>query len=77
MLFFLACAAVLVPAPLIEFRYYTIPFYLIVLNSKIDDANSWFLMAIVYVAVNIFTMTMFLLRPFHWDHEPGTQRFLW
>ena len=75
--YFLASAAALIPAPLIEFRYYTIPFFLLVLHSPTDDAGSWLLMGIVYLAVNAFTMTMFLYRPFHWEHEPGIQRFIW
>ncbi|XP_057741737.1 dol-P-Glc:Glc(2)Man(9)GlcNAc(2)-PP-Dol alpha-1,2-glucosyltransferase isoform X1 [Arachis stenosperma] len=75
--YFLATAAVLVPAPLIEFRYYTIPFYFLVLHSNFQDSGKWFLTGILYIGVNIFTMMMFLFRPFHWDHEPGTQRFIW
>ncbi|KAL4642653.1 hypothetical protein ACB092_02G035900 [Castanea dentata] len=75
--FFLATAAVLVPAPLIEFRYYTIPFYFIILHSHINDYQSWLLMGLLYLAINVFTMTIFLFRPFHWDHEPGIQRFIW
>lgn len=75
--YFLACSASLVPAPLIEFRYYTIPFYIFVLHSRITEDYKWAIMGVLYVAVNIFTMSMFLFRPFHWDHEPGTQRFVW
>lgn len=75
--FFLATAAVLVPAPLIEFRYYTIPFYFLVLHCNIRDDPHWLLTGMIYIGVNIFTMLMFLFRPFHWDHEPGIQRFIW
>ncbi|KAK7373733.1 hypothetical protein VNO80_07149 [Phaseolus coccineus] len=75
--YFLATAAVLVPAPLIEFRYYTIPFYFLVLHCDNRDDQSWILTGILYIAVNIFTMAMFLFRPFHWDLEPGIQRFIW
>ncbi|XP_065630702.1 dol-P-Glc:Glc(2)Man(9)GlcNAc(2)-PP-Dol alpha-1,2-glucosyltransferase isoform X4 [Quercus suber] len=75
--FFLATAAVLVPAPLIELRYYTIPLYFMILHSHINDYQSWLLMGLIYLALNVFTMTIFLFRPFHWDHEPGIQRFIW
>ncbi|KAF4377550.1 dol-P-Glc:Glc(2)Man(9)GlcNAc(2)-PP-Dol alpha-1,2-glucosyltransferase isoform X2 [Cannabis sativa] len=75
--YFLATAAVLIPAPLIEFRYYTIPFIFLILHSHNNDIQSWVLMGFLYVALNIFTMIMFLYRPFHWDHELGTQRFIW
>lgn len=75
--YFVATAAVLVPAPLIEFRYYTTPFFLLTLHSHDNDIMSWILMGSLYLALNVFTMMMFLYRPFHWDHEPGTQRFIW
>lgn len=75
--FFISCALVLVPAPLIEFRYYTIPFYFLILHSQVTDYAKWLTIGTLYVAVNILTMTMFLFHPFHWDHEPGTQRFIW
>nr|GMC79041.1 dol-P-Glc:Glc(2)Man(9)GlcNAc(2)-PP-Dol alpha-1,2-glucosyltransferase isoform X1 [Ipomoea batatas] len=75
--YFLATAATLVPAPLIEFRYYTIPFFFLILHSHVNDDRSWILMGLLYVAVNCFTMFMFLFRPFSWTHEPGVQRFIW
>ncbi|KAM2983662.1 hypothetical protein FF2_009557 [Malus domestica] len=75
--FFLATAAVLVPAPLIEFRYYTIPFFFLILHSQTDDYRTWLFMGVLYITINVFTMMMFLYRPFHWSHEPGTQRFIW
>lgn len=75
--FFLATAAVLVPTPLIEFRYYTVPFYFLILHSSTTDCRSWLLMGILYLAVNVLTMMLFLFRPFHWNHEPGIQRFIW
>lgn len=75
--YFLACAAVLVPAPLIEFRYYTIPFFIFMLNCGNDETSKWLLTGTLYVVINGFTLWMFLFRPFHWDHEPGVQRFIW
>ncbi|TYJ19086.1 hypothetical protein E1A91_A09G167600v1 [Gossypium mustelinum] len=77
LVYFFATSAVLIPAPLIEFRYYTIPFYFFILHSSINDSQSWLLIGILYTVLNAFTMTMFLFRPFHWDHEPGVQRFIW
>ncbi|KAF6137773.1 hypothetical protein GIB67_040481 [Kingdonia uniflora] len=77
LLFFLACGAVLIPAPLIEFRYYTIPFYFLALHTQLDNNTYWLFMGIAYTTVDIFTMMMFLFRPFHWAHEVGTQRFIW
>ncbi|KAK2972380.1 hypothetical protein RJ640_014438 [Escallonia rubra] len=75
--YFLASAAALIPTPLIEFRYYTIPFFFLILHSHVDDDRSWLFMGILFTAINVFTMFMFLFRPFHWQHEAGTQRFIW
>ncbi|KAI3796850.1 hypothetical protein L1987_39536 [Smallanthus sonchifolius] len=75
--YFVASAAVLVPAPLIEFRYYTIPFFFLIFHCRITNDRVWFLMGFLYTSINIFTMIMFLFRPFHWNHEPGIQRFIW
>ncbi|KAK9195826.1 hypothetical protein WN943_003952 [Citrus x changshan-huyou] len=77
LVYFLATAATLVPAPLIEFRYYTIPFYFLILHSDNTDNRHWLLMGVLYMSLNVFTLMMFLFRPFHWDHEPGIQRFIW
>lgn len=70
LVYFLATAATLVPAPLIEFRYYTIPFYFLILHSDNTDNRHWLLMGVLYMSLNVFTLMMFLFRPFHWDHEP-------
>ncbi|XP_019462271.1 PREDICTED: dol-P-Glc:Glc(2)Man(9)GlcNAc(2)-PP-Dol alpha-1,2-glucosyltransferase isoform X1 [Lupinus angustifolius] len=75
--YLLGTGAVLVPTPLIEFRYYTLPFYFLVLHCDNRDGKSWFLTGMLYIGVNIFTMMMFLFKPFHWDHESGIQRFIW
>ncbi|VFQ90922.1 unnamed protein product [Cuscuta campestris] len=76
--YFLATAATLIPAPLIEFRYFTIPFFFLILHSHVNDDRSWFVMGLMYAAVNCFTMFMFLFRPFSWTpRETGVQRFIW
>ncbi|XP_047960649.1 dol-P-Glc:Glc(2)Man(9)GlcNAc(2)-PP-Dol alpha-1,2-glucosyltransferase isoform X4 [Salvia hispanica] len=77
LVYVLACAATLIPTPLIEFRYYTIPFFFMVLHSDIIDNMSWLLLGFLYLCINFFTMYMFLFRPFSWAHEAGTQRFIW
>ncbi|KAK1403577.1 hypothetical protein POM88_003182 [Heracleum sosnowskyi] len=77
LVYFLACAAVLIPSPLIEFRYYTIPFFFLILHSHVSSDRNWVLMCILYAVINIFTMAMFLYKPFSWHHEAGIQRFIW
>ncbi|XP_010534313.1 PREDICTED: dol-P-Glc:Glc(2)Man(9)GlcNAc(2)-PP-Dol alpha-1,2-glucosyltransferase isoform X2 [Tarenaya hassleriana] len=76
--YFLCTCAVLVPAPLIEFRYYTIPFYIFVLHSGVSNFRTWLLTGAIFLCINVFTMAMFLFRPFQWSHEHGgVQRFIW
>ncbi|KAM3388053.1 hypothetical protein ACQJBY_010690 [Aegilops geniculata] len=75
--FVFSVALVLVPAPLVEFRYYTIPLVILVLNSPVIGNGKLLALGSAYAAVDLFTLAMFLFRPFHWDHEPGTQRFMW
>jgi len=75
--FVLSVALVLVPAPLIEFRYYTIPFVILVLHFPVIDNGKLLALGLLYVAADLFILVMFLFRPFHREHEPGTQRFMW
>uniref|UniRef100_M8BQM8 Dol-P-Glc:Glc(2)Man(9)GlcNAc(2)-PP-Dol alpha-1,2-glucosyltransferase n=1 Tax=Aegilops tauschii TaxID=37682 RepID=M8BQM8_AEGTA len=75
--FVFSVALVLVPAPLVEFRYYTIPLVILVLNSPVIGNGKLLALGSAYAAVDLFTLAMFLFRPFHWGHEPGTQRFMW
>uniref|UniRef100_A0A0A9E6Y5 Dol-P-Glc:Glc(2)Man(9)GlcNAc(2)-PP-Dol alpha-1,2-glucosyltransferase n=1 Tax=Arundo donax TaxID=35708 RepID=A0A0A9E6Y5_ARUDO len=76
--FVLSVALVLVPAPLVEFRYYTIPFVLLVLHSPVIGDDKLLALGSLYAAADLFTLAMFLFKPFHWEHEPGkTQRFMW
>ncbi len=81
LVFCLGIMGVLVPAPLLEFRYFTIPFFLIALHTKIPEEielGTSFCMTILYLILNAFTMYLFLFRPFHWANDPGgIQRFMW
>ncbi|XP_078436171.1 DIE2/ALG10 family isoform X2 [Wolffia australiana] len=79
LLFFKACVGTLVPSPVVEFRYFTIPIILFLINSKIDGQKSLLVLTFaLFIAMDLFTMWMFLLRPFEWAHEPGIQqRFMW
>ncbi|KAF8048458.1 hypothetical protein N665_2507s0007 [Sinapis alba] len=79
LVYFLATCAVLVPTPLIEFRYYTIPFYIFMLHTSVRNSGraTWLLTGTIFVGINVFTMGMFLFRTFKWSHEDGVQRFIW
>ncbi|KAJ2714156.1 glucosyltransferase [Coemansia spiralis] len=75
----LCTAAVLVPSPLLELRYYTVPFFFARLHMPL--APSWrcvVLEILLFAAINAATIWIFLHRPFSWDSEPGRlQRFMW
>lgn len=77
--YFLAVVAVLVPAPLIEFRYYTVPFYFIALHTpttRKKGSHVWLLISLQYLVINCLTMYIFLFRPFY-NGEHEAQRFIW
>ncbi|KAJ2814815.1 glucosyltransferase [Coemansia erecta] len=78
-LMWLVCtAAVLVPSPLLEFRYFTVPFYFARLHMPLSSPMRLAMEIAVYVAINAVTIWVFLYRPFTWSSEPGQlQRFMW
>uniref|UniRef100_A0A0D9W6U9 Dol-P-Glc:Glc(2)Man(9)GlcNAc(2)-PP-Dol alpha-1,2-glucosyltransferase n=1 Tax=Leersia perrieri TaxID=77586 RepID=A0A0D9W6U9_9ORYZ len=71
--FVLSVSLVLIPAPLVEFRYYTIPLVILVLHSPVISNGKLLALGFLYAVVDLFTLAMFLFRPFQWQHEPGTQ----
>ncbi|KAJ1271775.1 hypothetical protein BS78_06G151800 [Paspalum vaginatum] len=75
--FVMSVGLVLVPVPLVEFRYYTIPLVILVLHSPVIGNGKLLALGSLYAVIDLSTLVMFLFRPFHWEHEPGTQRFMW
>ncbi|KAL3681224.1 hypothetical protein R1sor_024180 [Riccia sorocarpa] len=80
--FCLAVAGVLVPTPLLEFRYYNVPFYLIFLHMSTTDlgksSSRLFLTSIQFLCLNYLTLYIFLKWTFQWPNQPGAlQRFMW
>ncbi|KAI9490244.1 alpha-2-glucosyltransferase Alg10 [Zychaea mexicana] len=86
----LALILTLVPSPLLEFRYFIIPFlfYCIQLGPTSSSTTSgatqipflWrtWLVIIMYLLIHIVTIYLYLYKPFEWPHEPGQiQRFMW
>ena len=77
-------AAVLIPAHLVEFRYFTIPWYLHVLRPGgplYDDRGRQATVLKVitlmgYVALNTATIYVFLYKSFPWG-DGSVARFLW
>jgi alpha-1,2-glucosyltransferase len=69
-------ALCLIPSPLIEFRYYVIPYLILRLQLKPSE-SSIRLEILFFTILNGITIYLFLYRPFAWNHEPGLQRFMW
>ncbi|KAJ1964022.1 glucosyltransferase [Dipsacomyces acuminosporus] len=74
----LCTAAVLIPSPLLEFRYFTVPYAFVRLNTAPTSARAIAAEAAWFAAINATTIWVFLNKPFAWDSEPGQlQRFMW
>ncbi|KAL2620768.1 hypothetical protein R1flu_000973 [Riccia fluitans] len=77
-----AVAGVLVPTPLLEFRYYNVPFYFIFLHISTTDSGKsssrLFLTFLQFLCLNYLTLYIFLKWTFQWPNKPGAvQRFMW
>lgn len=76
----------LIPSPLIEPRYFLVPYVLLRLHVRpvVDETKNWstrvLLEGCLYGIVNLFVLVVFLFRPF--KSNPGEwggtwQRFMW
>ncbi|KAI9248216.1 alpha-2-glucosyltransferase Alg10 [Phascolomyces articulosus] len=77
--YLLALVLTLVPSPLLEFRYFIIPFlfYCIQLGPPQRIERTW-MVVFTYTLIHIITIYLYLYKPFEWIHEPGPlQRFMW
>lgn len=71
-----AAAAVLVPAHLAEFRYFTVPFYLLFLHMRTPSPPVLATIIAMFAAANGVTIYLFLARPFAWP-DGSVARFMW
>lgn len=82
----IALLITLVPSPLIEPRYFLVPYMLLRLHIRpvVEESGVWSMRLIgegsLYGVVNAMTLGMFLYRP--WQSRPGEwegvwQRFMW
>jgi alpha-1,2-glucosyltransferase len=72
---------VLIPAHLVEFRYFTIPWYLYMLNEhsvlfQTGNTKRTALTIVGYFVVNAITMYVFLYKTFTWP-DGSVARFMW
>jgi len=70
-------AALLVPATLLEFRYYIVPYLIFRLNIPVASFRRLIAEISIYASINMLTIYIFLHRPFHWNSEMALQRFMW
>ncbi|KAK9478091.1 alpha-2-glucosyltransferase Alg10 [Lipomyces japonicus] len=77
--FALATAAVLVPSPLIECRYFIVPYLVWRCLLHQQGVRKLVKLEIAwYVLINIATLGLFVGHSFEWPSEPGIpQRFMW
>lgn len=75
---FAICVAVnLVPSPLLEFRYFIIPYLIFRLNLPLASYTKLLMEISLYVACNVITLYLFVAKPFKWEGEEAEQRFMW
>ncbi|KAI8081843.1 alpha-2-glucosyltransferase Alg10 [Gilbertella persicaria] len=69
----------LVPSPLLEFRYFILPFlfYMIHLPPPVQTYRT-LIGLVLYASLHSAAMYLFIYKPFTWPNEPGQiQRFMW
>ncbi|CAH3024901.1 unnamed protein product [Porites evermanni] len=77
-IFYTCVAIVTVPQKLLEFRYFIIPYIFYRLHVPLVSYVRLLTECVLYVAVNAFTIYLFLEKPFSWSHSPEeVQRFMW
>lgn len=74
--YLLAVWLVLIPSPLVEPRYYCLPYILFHLNTSNQSAYHLWLVTVAYMVVNALTLYIFLYRPYNWV-DGSTARFMW
>lgn len=84
--YFIAVAIILIPSPLLEFRYFIIPFIILRLHLpfysyKNSNKLNWLklvLEIVLYLVLHTMITSLFLFKPFIWLSEPTNwQRFMW
>jgi alpha-1,2-glucosyltransferase len=74
--FWVCAAATLIPARLLEFRYFTAPLVLFCLHLKPPPLPVAAAQLLCFAAVNAVTLAMLAERPFTWP-DGSVARFMW
>ncbi|KAA1136367.1 glucosyltransferase [Puccinia graminis f. sp. tritici] len=84
--YIIALGLTLIPSPLLEPRYFLVPYVLLRLHIRpvVEETKTWsirvFTEGCLYALVNLVTITVFLFRPFKGrpgEWEGTWQRFMW
>lgn len=75
-LFLLCTSLVLIPAPLVEVRYFILPWLLYQLHAPSRARQYHQRRAVLFMAANLVLLGVFLFRPFSWV-DGSTARFMW
>lgn len=81
--YILSLSLTLIPSPLIEPRYFIVPWVILRLHLRIEGATSrerrtrLALEAASYLAVNAVTVGVFVCKPFEWEGRVDKMRFMW
>ena len=79
LVWWLVVALVLVPTPLLEFRYFITPFVLWFLHAApnlVESSPRAALGVAINVLINAATLAVFIKRPFEWN-DGSEARFMW
>lgn len=67
----------LVPQLLLEPRYFILPYIVFRLNVSVSNHFTLFCEFLLYIAVNAFTIIVFMQKTFYWEDIPEPQRIIW
>lgn len=67
----------LVPAPLLEPRYFIVPYLVMRLHFPAPSKRRLVAEAVCYAAVLAVTVEVFVRRPFRWEGREDLMRFMW
>lgn len=74
---FLSTLITIIPAHLIEFRYFIIPYIIWRLHLRIDNRWTFAFELGINLIINLITFYIFLNKIFYWPHSIDQQRLMW
>lgn len=76
--FHLLCTLIaIVPAYLLEFRYFIISYIIWRLHLRVDNQWAFRFELLSNVLINLATIYIFVYRTFYWENSSDVQRIMW